>query len=445
MLPSAPLRCFSRSLRQGLHFRETINGRAFGHGVYFAKEGTVSLGHYATPSSTFWKNADFAVNKLAAICEITNSPDDFVSTNPYLVVNRLEWIQARYLIVVRNTATNWTGQDQIAADAAVAAQAVAKSTKRSKVKTIALDPKHPLTIGENKVLIPDVGDKLQKLEDSLQDTPEELNESDSEVLKEPTVVVAESTQASAGSAKGTYGLRSKLKRAVSGKGKGKERAASPPPAAAEPDPFVPADGARLALVKQIPPPTKPSRGALSMIQREIKAMLKSQEEVGPTKAGFYFDPERSNDNMFTWIVELPRESFEESLPLRKDMEARKVHSILMEIRFGDSFPFSPPFFRVIHPRFLPFIQGGGGHVTGGGSICMDLLTPDGWSSVYQIEAILLQIRMAMSNLDPQPARLDNKYWNLPYSMEEAIAGFRRAAAAHGWQVPAELDMFAEQG
>jgi len=30
-------------------------------------------------------------------------------------------------------------------------------------------------------------------------------------------------------------------------------------------------------------------------------------------------------------------------------------------------------------------------------------------------------------------------------MEEAIAGFRRAASAHGWQVPAELETFAAQG
>lgn len=155
-----------------------------------------------------------------------------------------------------------------------------------------------------------------------------------------------------------------------------------------------------------------------MITKEIKAMLKTQQEVGPTKAGFYFDPERSNDNAFNWVIEIPRESFEDGLPLRKDLQKHDIKSILMEIRFGDTYPFSPPFFRVVHPRFLPFIHGGGGHVTGGGSICMDtsrspclshcrsslticffrpahLLTNDGWSSVYSIEAILLQIRIAM--------------------------------------------------
>jgi hypothetical protein len=61
-----------------------------------------------------------------------------------------------------------------------------------------------------------------------------------------------------------------------------------------------------------------------------------------------------------------------------------VNSLIFEIRFPATFPHEPPFFRIIRPRFLPFIQvrsyphklthsdcvrqGGGGHVTGGGSV-----------------------------------------------------------------------------
>lgn len=84
---------------------------------------------------------------------------------------------------------------------------------------------------------------------------------------------------------------------------------------------------------------------------------------------------------------------------------------------------------------------------------MDLLTSDGWSPVYQISAVLLQIRMAMyvrhsllfvfyadasgicsSNLEPRPARLDQN-WQHPYTISEAVAGFQRAAATHGWTGP----------
>lgn len=36
-----------------------------------------------------------------------------------------------------------------------------------------------------------------------------------------------------------------------------------------------------------------------------------------------------------------------------------------QIRFPPTFPHQPPFFRLIKPRLLPFLQGGGGHVTAG--------------------------------------------------------------------------------
>lgn len=44
----------------------------------------------------------------------------------------------------------------------------------------------------------------------------------------------------------------------------------------------------------------------------------------------------------------------------------------------------------------------------------------------------MQIRLAISNLDPKPARLDRN-WNTPYSMTEAVEGFRRTASRYGWK------------
>lgn len=32
-----------------------------------------------------------------------------------------------------------------------------------------------------------------------------------------------------------------------------------------------------------------------------------------------------------------------------------------------------------------------GHIFGGGSICMELLNPKGWSSVYTVETIITQL------------------------------------------------------
>jgi ubiquitin-conjugating enzyme E2 Q len=119
-------------------------------------------------------------------------------------------------------------------------------------------------------------------------------------------------------------------------------------------------------------------------------------------------------------------------------------SVVLEIRFGKDYPHSPPFVRVIRPRFLPFMQGGGGHVTGGGAMCMELLTNSGWSAVSSIESVLLQVRMAIMNLEPKPARLEsrNKAAQRDYGTHEAMDAYVRACRAHGWEIPKDFQDFA---
>src|SRR5206468_3647065 len=100
-------------------------------------------------------------------------------------------------------------------------------------------------------------------------------------------------------------------------------------------------------------------------------------------------------------------SFDSSLPLAQDMKRVSITSIVLEVRFPGDFPISPPFVRVVRPRFLPFLSGGGGHVTAGGAVCMELLTNSGWSPVMSMESILLQVRLAMCSWEPKPARLQS--------------------------------------
>ena len=53
--------------------------------------------------------------------------------------------------------------------------------------------------------------------------------------------------------------------------------------------------------------------------------------------------------------------------------------------FQDTFPFEPPFVRMVHPVLH------GGYVLDGGALCMELMTPQGWSSAYTIEAVIMQL------------------------------------------------------
>jgi len=71
-------------------------------GVYFAKDGTVSMGTYATTTSLRWSKSEIAPLSCLALAEIINSPQDFTSKDPYYVVAQVDWIlwyvQSQYSI-----------------------------------------------------------------------------------------------------------------------------------------------------------------------------------------------------------------------------------------------------------------------------------------------------------------------------------------------------------
>lgn len=75
-------------------------------------------------------------------------------------------------------------------------------------------------------------------------------------------------------------------------------------------------------------------------------------------------------------------------------------------------------------------------------------------NLSSISAILMQIRLAISNLEPRPARLAsnwNQYVDIhifqmslyslirPYDVAESLVGYKRAAATHNWTIPEGLD------
>ncbi|KAF2971494.1 hypothetical protein GQX73_g2124 [Xylaria multiplex] len=187
---------------------------------------------------------------------------------------------------------------------------------------------------------------------------------------------------------------------------------------------------------QLALPSYATPSAQKTIQRELCKLQKVQTTTPLHESGWYIDFDRI-ENMFQWIAEL--HSFDQSLPLAKDMKGAGITSIVIEIRFLRGYPLTPPFVRVIKPRFLPFSRGGGGHVTGGGAMCMELLTNTGWSPVSSMESVLLQVRLAMSCLEPKPARLESLHhiYN-EYSIHEAVDAYIRAATSHGWEVPPEV-------
>ena len=94
------------------------------------------------------------------------------------------------------------------------------------------------------------------------------------------------------------------------------------------------------------------------------------------------------------------------------------------------YPKSVPFVRMIKPRFKWHT----GHVTVGGSMCTELLTPGGWQPMT-VHALLLTVCQMLRQGEAQIQLKPDEHcmWPLKgYSEMEAREAYERVAKFHGW-------------
>ncbi|OTA90799.1 hypothetical protein M434DRAFT_397672 [Hypoxylon sp. CO27-5] len=394
-------------IRQGLDFSRTLHGRAHGNGIYFSRTFDYSVGYSnyqgTVNTAQIWPHSSLRIQAAISLNELVNSPKDFVSAEPYFVVQECHWTQCKYLFV-KSMGESKPGPDKNITTV------TPKVVNTDGVPEFVQDPDwvttgtHGSMLFVPKYAFPSAGDGR---DDAVGSRKNELGES--EII---------SSDEDEEDVKFLYPQKA-LRQAIQ---------------TYETD-FRPGT-LDLSTLPQLAPPSYATEISQKALGQEIRKLQKIQSTTSPHLLGWYINFEEIR-NMFQWIVEL--HSFEQTLPLALDMKKAGLTSIVLEIRFLRGFPMSPPFVRVIRPRFLPFIQGGGGHVTAGGALCMELLTNSGWSPANSMESVLLQVRMAISSVDPQPARLEGTtYTQRDYSIGEAVEAYRRAAANHGWELPADL-------
>ncbi|KAH8235661.1 hypothetical protein KR032_004944 [Drosophila birchii] len=166
-----------------------------------------------------------------------------------------------------------------------------------------------------------------------------------------------------------------------------------------------------------------------------------------------------NESIYEWNIRL--KSVDPDSPLHSDLlmlkEKEGKDSILLNILFKETYPFEPPFVRVVHPiisgeslsvQFLrwPFNVSHillGGYVLIGGAICMELLTKQGWSSAYTVEAVIMQIA---ATLVKGKARIQfgatKALSQGQYSLARAQQSFKSLVQIHeknGWFTPPKED------
>ncbi|KAL1306242.1 hypothetical protein AAFC00_004332 [Neodothiora populina] len=414
-------------IREGLHYENTVNGRAYGNGVYHSLSLTTSLGYSGTVDQS-WPQSMLRIRTAIALNEIVNAPGEFVSRSPHLVVQHVDWIQTRYLFIKCNE-PNFCNLDEKkpehervqdpsviprASEGYLVISACSSPSSKRKIKnsfgkaTIVNKRVKGSGLAHDPITLDAQDDYLG--DDDLSD---ETDTDDRNILVDGVSIDSK--------------FNDKVNQSVLRGG------------------FVPG-GLNHDDLPKLSMPGYATTSATTRLNQDFKALLKLQNSTPLHELGWYIDPELF-DCPYQWIIEL--HSFEEfgqgdtMIPLVDDMKAAGAKSIILEVRFSGSYPHSPPFVRVIKPRFLPFQNGGGGHVTAGGALCMELLTNSGWSVASTMESVLLQVRLEMASLDPRPARLEkNRRASSAYGLGEAIEAYKRACKAHEWEIPADFHQIA---
>lgn len=131
---------------------------------------------------------------------------------------------------------------------------------------------------------------------------------------------------------------------------------------------------------------------------------------------------KDDSDMNVWYLEMFRVDNEK---LQQQMAKLGIECIQMEIIFKENYPFEPPFVRIISPHFIERK----GHITAGGSFCVDILTTQKWSSANSIESLMTALKLIMLTGD---AEIDESKKNVKYNLDEAVEAFHRALKTHNW-------------
>ncbi|XP_069664923.1 ubiquitin-conjugating enzyme E2Q-like protein 1 isoform X1 [Haliaeetus albicilla] len=227
------------------------------------------------------------------------------------------------------------------------------------------------------------------------------------------------------------GGREKPREAAREPGVGKEAAQRPGPGPG-PGPGCGSGPAPLVPLPSGSGPLAPAGRQQHCTQVRTRRLMKELQDIARLSDRF-ISVELVDESLFDWNVKLHQ--VDKDSVLWQDMKETNTEYILLNLTFPDNFPFSPPFMRVLSPRLE------NGYVLDGGAICMELLTPRGWSSAYTVEAVMRQFAASLVKGQGRICRKAGKS-KKSFSRKEAEATFKSLVKTHekyGWVTPPVSD------
>ena len=170
--------------------------------------------------------------------------------------------------------------------------------------------------------------------------------------------------------------------------------------------------------------------ALKRLMIELGKMRRGEND------GKYEAEPLDEADVFVWRLKLlaydPKSADPAEAALGKDLKARGMDGLELRMIFEDGpggYPCKPPFVHMVRPRLR------GGYVLDGGGICMETLTPDGWSPATSIHALATSVRAMMLTGHPRLATTSKAAREPEYSLEGArrdFASLVKIHKRHGW-------------
>uniref|UniRef100_A0A2I3HQL4 Ubiquitin conjugating enzyme E2 Q1 n=1 Tax=Nomascus leucogenys TaxID=61853 RepID=A0A2I3HQL4_NOMLE len=159
--------------------------------------------------------------------------------------------------------------------------------------------------------------------------------------------------------------------------------------------------------------------ATDRLMKELRDIYRSQSFKGGNYA-----VELVNDSLYDWNVKL----------LKVDQDSA-LHNDLQILKEKEGADFILLNFSFKVRLFFSSLS----YVLGGGAICMELLTKQGWSSAYSIESVIMQIS---ATLVKGKARVQFGANKSQYSLTRAQQSYKSLVQIHeknGWYTPPKED------
>lgn len=303
--------------------------------MYFAKDGAVSLMSYAGIGMSRWANSEIKPLACAALAEIVNSPDDFRSKQPYYVVQHVDWIMWyvwRHLHVSLCSKSVFSRYLLVKSDFLymheIGNPTVTEDEEHRATEYVTLDPKQELTMNQKQIKIPEQSHKLQMLIEARKaEMPQQdlYDEEDDGILN--------------GKLYSTSQPNAQFNSHSQGHHQGRKRRE------AADDWQHNEEWCNENTYVLLPPPVESTSRAASVLQKELRGMLREQESAvkdnGLKELGWYLPPQLMGDNLFRWMLEcvpISRRfvivlkystyrlhSFDPALPIAQDMAKKYVY------------------------------------------------------------------------------------------------------------------------